>query len=83
VFSGVSPYGHGGHLMEIAELPKSKHPFMLGVQFHPEFKARPLTPHPIFTSLSRQLFLKIRSANYVDAGLRSAILRPVRSDARF
>ncbi|MFA6325185.1 MAG: CTP synthase [Candidatus Paceibacterota bacterium] len=47
VFSGYSP---DGHLMEIAELPKSKHPFFLGTQFHPEFLARPLTPHPLFTA---------------------------------
>ncbi len=47
VFSGVSP---DGNLMEIAELPKSKHPFFLGTQFHPEFLARPLSPHPLFSS---------------------------------
>jgi CTP synthase len=47
VFSGSSP---DGHLMEIAELPKIKHPFFLGTQFHPEFLARPLTPHPLFTA---------------------------------
>ncbi len=46
VFSGVSP---DGRLMEIAELPKNKHPFFLGTQFHPEFLARPLAPHPLFT----------------------------------
>ncbi len=46
VFSGTSP---NGKLMEIAELPKSVHPFFLGVQFHPEFLARPLSPHPLFT----------------------------------
>ena len=45
VFSGISP---DQKLMEIAELPKSKHPFFLGTQFHPEFTARPLTPHPLF-----------------------------------
>ena len=45
VFSGVSPTGT---LMEIAELPRTKHPFMLGTQFHPEFKSRPLAPHPLF-----------------------------------
>jgi CTP synthase len=45
VFSGTSP---DGVLMEIAELPKSEHPFMLGTQFHPEFLARPLEPHPLF-----------------------------------
>ncbi len=47
VFSGKSP---DGVLMEIAELPKNKHPFFLGTQFHPEFQARPLHPHPLFTA---------------------------------
>lgn len=47
VFSGRSPEGE---LMEIAELPKSKHPFFLGTQFHPEFLAHPLKPHPLFTA---------------------------------
>ena len=47
VFSGKSP---DGTLMEIAELPKSEHPFFLGAQFHPELKARPLTPHPLFNA---------------------------------
>ena len=47
VFSGRSP---SGVLMEIAELPKALHPFYLGAQFHPEFKSRPLKPHPLFTS---------------------------------
>ncbi|MFA6295605.1 MAG: CTP synthase [Candidatus Paceibacterota bacterium] len=46
VFSGKSP---DGRLMEIAELPRSIHPFFLGTQFHPEFLARPLSPHPLFT----------------------------------
>ncbi len=55
VFSGKSP---DGTLMEIAELPRDKdghthneqtHPFFLGTQFHPEFLARPLSPHPLFT----------------------------------
>jgi len=50
VFSGKSP---DGTLMEIAELPRGdgerQHPFFLGTQFHPEFLARPLRPHPLFT----------------------------------
>lgn len=53
VFSGTSP---SGVLMEIAELPKSEHPFFLGTQFHPELKARPLSPHPLFSA-----FLKAAS----------------------
>jgi CTP synthase len=47
IFSGKSP---NGTLMEIAELPKEKHPFFLGTQFHPEFLARPTSPHPLFTA---------------------------------
>ena len=47
VFSGTSP---DGLLCEIAELPVSKHPFFLATQFHPEFKARPLQPHKLFTA---------------------------------
>ena len=47
VFSGRSP---DGVLMEIAELPREMHPFMLGTQFHPELRARPLSPHPLFNA---------------------------------
>lgn len=36
----------GENLCEIAEL--SDHPWMLGVQFHPEFKSKPTDPHPLF-----------------------------------
>ena len=43
VFSGVSP---DGRLVEIGEL--ADHPFMLGSQFHPEFRSRPTNPHPLF-----------------------------------
>ncbi len=46
LFSGTSP---DGTLMEIAELSRDIHPFFLGTQFHPEFLARPLMPHPLFT----------------------------------
>lgn len=55
VFSGQSP---DGRLMEICELPRSVHPFFVGVQFHPEFQARPLEPHPLFTALLRAAIKK-------------------------
>ena len=48
VFSGMSP---DGRLVEIAEL--SGHPFMVGSQFHPEFKSRPNKPHPLFLAFVR------------------------------
>ncbi len=44
-FSGLSP---DGKLPEIIEL--KNHPWFIGVQFHPEFKSRPLAPHPLFSS---------------------------------
>jgi len=59
VFSGVSP---DKRLMEIAELPKEKHPFMLGTQFHPEFQARPLSPHPLFTEFIKACLPKGRGS---------------------
>ena len=55
VFSGVSP---DGRLIEIAEL--REHPFMLGCQFHPEFKSRPNRPHPLFKAFL-QAVLSYRS----------------------
>ncbi len=36
------------NLAEIIELPKEAHPFYIGTQGHPEYKSRPLDPHPIF-----------------------------------
>jgi CTP synthase len=47
-FSGLSP---DGHLVEIAEI--ADHPFMVGSQFHPEFKSRPDQPHPLFVAFVR------------------------------
>ena len=48
VFSGFSP---GKKLVEIIEL--KNHPWFVGVQFHPEFKSRPLNPHPLFREFIR------------------------------
>ena len=45
VFSGFSP---DRRLMEYVELPKKDHPFFVATQAHPEFLARPLSPHPLF-----------------------------------
>ena len=50
IFSGTSK---DRRLMEIAELPRDKHPFFLGTQFHPELKSRPLNPHPLFLEFIR------------------------------
>ncbi len=45
VMSGTSP---DGQLVEIVET--KDHPWFLGCQFHPEFKSRPMYPHPLFVS---------------------------------
>lgn len=44
--SGLSP---DGRLVEIVELPD--HPYFIATQFHPEFKSRPIAPHPLFNGL--------------------------------
>ena len=48
VISGLSP---NGELVEIVEL--KNHPWFLGCQFHPEFKSRPMDPHPLFREFIR------------------------------
>tara|TARA_B100002052_G_scaffold140795_1_gene129024 strand:- start:12631 stop:14256 length:1626 start_codon:yes stop_codon:yes gene_type:complete len=53
IFSALSP---DGTLPEIIEL--RDHPWFIGVQFHPEFKSRPFTPHPLFSS-----FIKAAGSN--------------------
>ncbi len=53
IFSGLSP---DGKLPEIIEL--NNHPWFIGVQFHPEFKSRPLSPHPLFSSFIKAAKIK-------------------------
>ena len=48
VISGTSP---NGELVEIIEI--KNHPWFLGCQFHPEFKSRPMEPHPLFREFIR------------------------------
>jgi len=53
IFSGLSP---DEKLMEIVEF--KDHPWFLGCQFHPEFKSRPLNPHPLFVSFIKAALSK-------------------------
>ncbi len=53
IFSALSP---DGTLPEIIEL--DNHPWFVGVQFHPEFKSRPFTPHPLFSSFIKAANLR-------------------------
>ena len=52
-FSGVSP---DEKFIEIVELSRDEHPWFLACQFHPEFKSKPLAPHPLFASFVRAAF---------------------------
>jgi len=63
VFSGLSP---DGRLVEIGEL--KDHPYMLGSQFHPEFKSRPTRPHPLFKSFVEA------AVSYHGSGEREAVV---------
>ena len=62
--SGTSP---DGKLVEIVELPQSKHPYFIAGQFHPEFKSRPTAPHPLFNGLVKAALRK-RGAGNVERG---------------
>lgn len=55
LISGLNPERN---LVEIIEL--KNHPFFLGTQFHPEFKSRPLNPHPLFTAFVKACVMKRR-----------------------
>ncbi|HTK04353.1 MAG TPA: CTP synthase [Candidatus Eisenbacteria bacterium] len=55
VFAGTSP---DGLLVEIVEI--KDHPFFVGVQFHPEFRSRPLRPHPLFLAFIKACTRKKR-----------------------
>ncbi|MCD6584727.1 MAG: CTP synthase [Desulfobacteraceae bacterium] len=63
IFTGLSPKGD---LVEIVEL--KDHPWFLGCQFHPEFKSRPMDPHPLFrefikASLEKKMGKKAKGNN--------------------
>ena len=53
VFAGLSP---DGALVEVVE--RHDHPWFMAVQYHPEFKSRPLEPHPLFSAFVQAAFEK-------------------------
>jgi len=67
VFSGVSV---DGRFVEMVELARDTHPWFLGCQFHPEYKSKPLAPHPLFASFVKAAYRnRMRDENAVeDAG---------------
>ncbi|MGB9497253.1 MAG: CTP synthetase [Deltaproteobacteria bacterium] len=60
-FTGLSP---NGELVEIIEIPQ--HPWFLACQFHPEFKSRPLDPHPLFAAFINAALAKKLKAESQD-----------------
>jgi CTP synthase len=56
IFSGIHR-ARNLLLVEIIELPKDNHPFFLATQFHPEFKSKFLSPHPLFLEFVKKAFL--------------------------
>lgn len=52
IISGTSP---DDFFVEMIELPKQVHPFFIATQAHPEYKSRPMQPHPMFTEFLKAL----------------------------
>ncbi|MGB9104232.1 MAG: CTP synthase [Terriglobales bacterium] len=71
--TGITP---DGTYVEIVELAQEEHPYFLGCQFHPEFKSKPLEPHPLFVAFikasyeNRQRRREQKSAAEVEMFLR-------------
>jgi len=70
--TGATP---DGTYVEIVEIPT--HPFFLGCQFHPEFKSKPLEPHPLFAEFIRASYqnrfkrVRARESASIEQFLRS------------
>ena len=61
IFSGLSP---DGRLVEIAELDRALNPWMLGTQFHPEFRSRPNRSHPLFKAFLQAVSRQVDKEQY-------------------
>jgi len=71
--TGTTP---DGTYVEIVEIPD--HPYFLGCQFHPEFKSKPLEPHPLFVSFIKASYENRGKHKKADS-MDEQFLRPVRS----
>jgi len=63
VFSGTSP---DDFFVEMIELPKRIHPFFIATQGHPEYKSKPLSPHPIFLEFEKACLDKKRKGQDIN-----------------
>ena len=74
-FSGLSP---DGRLVEIAEV--EGHPWMVGSQFHPEFRSRPYRPHPLFRGFIGACLARVPRAAAQDEEVTKQPSRKLRVD---
>ena len=75
-FTGTTP---DGTYIEIVELDPSEHPYFLGCQFHPEFKSKPLEPHPLFKAfIGASYENRKKRAQVTEQEEESIFLRPER-----
>jgi CTP synthase len=80
VFSGVSV---DGRFVEMVELPKESHPWFLGCQFHPEYKSKPLAPHPLFASFVGAAYRnRMRDENAMESSADTEVETPERERAQ-
>jgi len=78
VFSGVSP---DGKFVEIVELSRNEHPWFLGCQFHPEYKSKPLSAHPLFASFVRAAYEnRLHNETSMDKNGEPEVLIPERAN---
>jgi CTP synthase len=76
--TGATP---DGTYVEIVEIPD--HPYFLGCQFHPEFKSKPLEPHPLFSAFIKASYTNRRAHRSVKAHEDvEMFLRPERVEKR-
>jgi CTP synthase len=79
VFSGVSA---DGRFVEMVELQRDAHPWFLGCQFHPEYKSKPLAPHPLFASFVEAAYRKrMRDEATVEGAGEAESPQPERAQA--
>ncbi len=64
----ISALTQAERLTEIVELPRSQHPWFMGVQFHPEFKSTPWDGHPLFTSFIKAALAQQARRQGADTG---------------
>jgi CTP synthase len=69
IISGKTP---DGKFIEIAEI--TGHPWYIAVQFHPEFRSKPLEPHPLFADFIRASLAHRRNSGRVEVEVQTAAL---------